>query len=446
MLLFSGCQKEFEKATPNAGNADFSSYVAVGGSMAAGFADGALCKDGQLASYPNLLAQQFKLAGGGDFSIPLLKGSLGVYPDYDAVNNNFSKTKSRLVLQQFIDCKNEQVLLPRRLALLGDDEINLYNISQKISNPIKPYQHWGIPAMKVADLTAIGYGELVQYTQNAPFSPFFWRLVDNSNFTYILLELLKSKPTFFTLDLGTSDVLTYATEGGNGSQTDGITTELSFKYNLDLLLDSLTSKGRKGVMANIPNILKFPYFTKIEYNKLDIKDTARALALTTQYASAGLKFKVGRNPFVIKEGGTVRFVLPTEFVTLKTPVDSLKCANWGAEKPLDPEYILTIQEQENVRAAIALFNGILTDRATKLQIPIVDINAYFETIFAHKYFEGIEFSDELVSGGFFSLDGLHPSKRGQALVANEFIRVINESYKANIPKVSVADTEGIRFP
>ena len=41
-------------------------------------------------------------------------------------------------------------------------------------------------------------------------------------------------------------------------------------------------------------------------------------------------------------------------------------------------------------------------------------------------------------GGLFSLDGIHPTNTGYAIVANEFIRVFNTQFDADIPPVSVA--------
>ena len=446
LIGFSACQKEFEKDLPSSGELDFSSYVAYGGSMAAGFADGALSKSGQDASYPALLAHQFKLLGGGDFSIPYLKGDLGVYPDYDAINNNYSRTLSLLELQRFVDCKGKLVMLPRRLSPNGDNEVDLNDIAQKVANPPRPYQHWGIPALKMTDLLAQSYGELSSYTNNSPFSPFFWRMVQNSFFTNVLFESLKANPTFYTLDLGTSDVLSFATEGGNGKVTDKISKLNDFIYSLNAITDSLDKRGAKGVIATIPDVTVFPYVTRIKYNDLELTEQNRVDALTIQYQAQGLQFVKGNNSFVIQDGATIRFIHPDEHITLKVPVDSIKCAGWGAEKPLHKEYILTPDELQSIRTATEQFNSALLAKASEKNIPVVDIKKVYETIFSHVYIDGIEFSGELVSGAFFSLDGLHPSKRGQAIVANEFIRVINKSYGANIPSVGVGSTEGIRFP
>ena len=40
------------------------------------------------------------------------------------------------------------------------------------------------------------------------------------------------------------------------------------------------------------------------------------------------------------------------------------------------------------------------------------------------------------TGGGFSLDGIHPTAQGYALVANEIIKTINNGFNANIPTVN----------
>lgn len=67
------CEPEFENevnADYTAGEADFTSYVAIGNSLTAGYMDGTMYKSGQANSFPNLLAQQFATVGGGVFTQP----------------------------------------------------------------------------------------------------------------------------------------------------------------------------------------------------------------------------------------------------------------------------------------------------------------------------------------------------------------------------------------
>jgi hypothetical protein len=50
-----------------------------------------------------------------------------------------------------------------------------------------------------------------------------------------------------------------------------------------------------------------------------------------------------------------------------------------------------------------------------------------------------------VTGGTFSLDGVHPSPRGYALIANKFIEAINAKYGSNLNGVNIGNYP-IMFP
>ncbi|MGN6477343.1 MAG: hypothetical protein ACTHKV_08960, partial [Flavipsychrobacter sp.] len=61
-------------------------------------------------------------------------------------------------------------------------------------------------------------------------------------------------------------------------------------------------------------------------------------------------------------------------------------------------------------------------------------------------FNGVAFNTTFVSGGAFSLDGVHLTPRGYALVANQIINTINNRYNATIPQVDVNKYNGVLFP
>ena len=52
----------------------------------------------------------------------------------------------------------------------------------------------------------------------------------------------------------------------------------------------------------------------------------------------------------------------------------------------------------------------------------------------------------VVTGGLFSLDGVHLTPRGYAIIANEFIKATNSTYGSNIPLANVASYPGLKFP
>ena len=61
-------------------------------------------------------------------------------------------------------------------------------------------------------------------------------------------------------------------------------------------------------------------------------------------------------------------------------------------------------------------------------------------------FDGVKYSATFVTGGTFSLDGVHLTGRGYAVVANEFLKAINYKYKSNLPMVNPNSYSGVTFP
>ena len=59
---------------------------------------------------------------------------------------------------------------------------------------------------------------------------------------------------------------------------------------------------------------------------------------------------------------------------------------------------------------------------------------------------GVNNTAAFISGNLFSLDGVHPTPRGYAIVANEMIKVINTKYGCQVPTVNPNDYRGVKFP
>src|SRR5690554_3482773 len=80
--LLVGCQYDFPEEVgekPDSGQADFTKMVSVGNSVTAGFMDGALYDRGQENSFVNILAEQMKTAGGGEFNNPEINSENGYF-------------------------------------------------------------------------------------------------------------------------------------------------------------------------------------------------------------------------------------------------------------------------------------------------------------------------------------------------------------------------------
>jgi hypothetical protein len=69
--------------------------------------------------------------------------------------------------------------------------------------------------------------------------------------------------------------------------------------------------------------------------------------------------------------------------------------------------------------------------------PLVDIYALFNDLARR----GVVVQGQKLTtgfmGGLFSLDGVHPTNTGYAIIANEFIKTMNRSLAAGVPPVSI---------
>lgn len=545
-FAFLGCEPEIDNvSTPDKGTADFTTYVALGNSLTAGYADFALYRESQMNSYPAILAKQFQKVGGGEFAQPLVPVG----------NGSNESGQGKLVLQIV---NGEPTPVPTQA---GSGVFNKVNGS---------FNNLGIPGAKAGHLVAPGYG-------SDEGNPFFARFASSPN-TTVVEDAMQRNPTFFTLWIGNNDVLGYATSGGAG---DAITDLGEFNAAIDAIIAGLKGGNAniKGAIANIPDVTKIPYFTRVPWNGLDLNADQAAQANMAYQASIvdapgklGDQVKVGvvttvatttavagevifqqayqeaigngateaqaeiaAGQFVMSEAGmtainVLRDVLlgdnlPAELAPAKEQINylianpearpaaltmaiegllgadtlpdelaaaveaekenqiaQLKAAGFypifvegpnafvieddnpnnplgirqmregelvllsalaggqllpeTAAQPKPDQYILDASELEAIETARAAFNNKLKSKADAEEFAFVDVAGFLIEVSSNPLFiDGKEYSDEFVLGNIFSLDGIHLTQAGAAIVANKFIEAINSKYNAAVPPV-----------
>lgn len=417
----------------NSGSIDVSRYVAVGNSLTAGYADGTLYRSGQQSAYPAILSSIFAAFGGSAYNAPLLPGESG-WPG------------PKRVLGLSTDCSGTTSLGP---VIYSGDRGDTAGSSANVS-AMGPYNNLGVPGIRTIDFLNPFYGGL---------NPYAKRLYTSSN---PLGELSRIQPTFFTLWIGNNDVLAYATSGGAGKSSNGspfnpadansISSNVLFANALDSILNRLMPAGStaKGAIINIPDVTAIPYFTTIPYNGLTLSRQSQVDSLNFAYQPAGISFTLGANPFIIQDASVpglgFRKATSADYILLTTPQDSIKCGGWGSKKPLPASYVLDAKEVAAVRAATKQFNDILYLYGTRRGLAYVDMNTYLKSIVSGISFNGSTVNATFVRGGAFSLDGIHLTPRGNALVANEILRRINEVYVPSMPMVDANSYSGVMFP
>lgn len=399
-------------------NINVSRYVALGDSITSGYTDGALFFEGQLDSYANLLAQQFKLIGGGEFKQPLM--------NKDSVGVGFYGN-ARMTLPS---SKNES---PKYIAPIGD----LAVFSENCNSSQGPFNDMSVPSAKLTSLVTPGIGNPANGAGN--FNPFFTRMASNPYSSSILSDAIAQDPTFFSLFIGNNDILTYASSGATMDFITPLEGEVGkgFIKSLEEIINALTKNGAKGIIANLADIINVPYFTVIPFDGL-IANAEQALYLSVLYKEHGLSFHEGKNPFIItNHDGSIRQIKSGELIILDVQLDPNKLEYLTGLKPIPKKYILALDEIEKIENALSSYNIEIERIAHKNHLALVDVNAFTKTLRQEIHYDSSSHCAIYNSNTVFSLDGLHLNSYGQAMLANIFIKTINAIYHTKIGLVDV---------
>jgi len=416
-IFILSCKPHITIPAVTHGSANFSIYVAVGNSLTSGYSSGALSRNGQLNSYPVMLAGQMKAAGGGNFKMPLMQEG----------NGNDGAGNPMLVLS----------LVNGSLAPVRDEPATpLDNVSAA-----GPYNDVAAPGARSVDMVQPEYSLL---------NPFLERFSLQPGVSTMISEAMRNNPTFFTAWIGSNDVLGYATSGGVGQvappipSPGDITDTSQFRGALNLAISQLTSGGAKGVIANIPDVVSIPYFSTIPYNGLFLT-AAQAAQLNLAYSSLPtIHFQEGANAFVVKDPtapGGYRQIKSGELVLLPY-LPQIELDGYGSIYPLTDSMYLDATEINNIFNYTTWYNQV----AQQYGLGLVDMNNYLKELQAGVIYDGQTLSASYITGGAFSLDGIHPTDRGYALITNQFISVINAEFRSHLNYVDVSQYGGLLFP
>ncbi|WP_136667628.1 SGNH/GDSL hydrolase family protein [Flavobacterium sp. H122] len=498
----------------SAGTADFSKYVALGDSFAAGFSDGALFKTAQTTSYPSILTGQFEAAGGGVMTIPYMND------DFGGLLLGGNPIPGQGVRLYFGKPEGADFDEPLRVPGASTTEV-----TTKLTGT---FSNLGVPGARCIDLVKAGWGNPSPGAIVSKISsPYYARFASSSSST-VMADALTQQPTFFSLWIGGNDALGYALAGGDtafGQLTPSAgESAIGFDASYDELINSLTANGRKGVIANLPYITNLPQFTYLKpsfvdtfkyYTDGDEKKKTRVVSagdvatinqinsivgfldqVLTAYGQpnrfAVLSSATGAvNPVLIKDETLTDFslqitgaaqasgnatlmalashlgetfgkarqttqgdlipLISSEVIgklttnTLQPGVpDNLKA--YGITYPLEDRHVLIPTEITEINNQIDAYNVKIEAVATAKGLAFVNAKNILKSMSEGGVSEsGYTLTTEFVLGGMFSLDGIHPTPRGYAYIANRFIDAINAKYGSTLKKVNIG-TYRVLFP
>jgi lysophospholipase L1-like esterase len=443
-LIFISCD-DYSDLTPPvkdqmSGSANFSRYVALGNSLTAGYQSGTLYQSAQVYSYANLIAKQVSTS----FEMPLISDpGLG-----------------------------------GRMEIQSIDPFEIYtNPSSGVPiniNYIAPYNNLGVPGALTYDIlfakSSITCASYVLSSTPTP-NPYFDVILRNSflNLGTPLEQGLAQAPTFITLWIGNNDVLGYATSGGTSPAAPTPTANFQQLYGgIAQGLSQYVAQSHAGVVvANIPNVSAIPFFTTVGLQiAMNSGIPWSALPLGFVYQKAGesgmgsgsasqqdlltgktLVTLLGITYAPLLGQPTGKFYRDKHFPALPAGIDTTKPFGFHPQNPFPNAYVLDPDEITIANNAVTAFNSIIAGLATNFGFGLVDINSRFNQFRAADFgsgtvIDGITFRTFYVQGGLFSLDGVHPTNQGQAILANEFIKAINTKFGASIPFIDVSSIPG----
>jgi lysophospholipase L1-like esterase len=215
-------------------------------------------------------------------------------------------------------------------------------------------------------------------------------------------------PRFIMVWLGNNDVLDMATSTNPAAAA---VDPVQFGRRFRRLLDALADTGAAMAVANLPDVTGI----------------------------AALRRAAGEVTGCRQADGSRRPVAEDDLLSIDLPRTELP--EPGCTRVLGPD------ERAQARATVMAFNDEIAaaiaevEQRRGVEIAPVDMFAFFDAART----AGVDVDGDVVPdlgtgylGGLFSLDGVHPTSTGNALIANAFIDAINRRFGEAIPPVNVA--------
>jgi hypothetical protein len=254
--------------------------------------------------------------------------------------------------------------------------------------------------------------------------------------TKTYLDFVTEKPfTFFTNWLGNNDALGYATSGGVG---DVLTPKADFTALYTALIAKLTSTGAKGAVATIPDVSAIPFLNTVTVAALLAGVKKVNPAVTAIYIETATGARVATSEDLVN----------LTFSTSLLGVPNASSIPYGLHplNPIESKYVLDKAEVANAQDFVNSYNATIKSVAESKGLAVMDAYAILNTIKGNGIlYEGTTLNSSYISGKVFSLDGVHLTPMGYAVIANEFIKVINAKYGSTLPAVSVGNYTFLRF-
>jgi hypothetical protein len=402
VALVAGCSKisAIQRPAVQSGTADLSRYVALGTSLAAGYESDGLAERHQPYSYANQFA---RLTGASPWDRCTI----------DADGSNTADTGPMLNLLS---------LTPPIIATSG-------HVKGTAGNQSLPtdYHNLGVPGallVDVADSSAY-YGNGAQ----VPYHSAHFAFVARHRGT-LLMQMARLQPTFITFEYGANEIL-----GGLFTATHGPLFDVpTWSFILHGTLDGMQAlaPSAKVAIMNVPDPTDVPFartFSWITRNDLGVPTPLLA-------DSAGVTVPLRPGSLVLLTAGEALAAgdgFPTD-------CHSYVSGAPGTGQPLAAAMVMRPDQVALLQAAVNGYNTAIATEAAARSFALVDLYQTFKDAAANGLdYNGHHYSTAFLTGGLFSIDGIHPSALGYGLITNALISAVNLKFGAAIAPLDYSE-------
>jgi hypothetical protein len=477
-----------------AGTADFTTFVSIGNSLTAGFTDNALFIASQENSFPNTLASKFALLGGGDFTQPLMNDNVGGLlfggqpdPDGRFAPRLFFNGKGPAVLPAMsstealaptVGAKNNMgVPGAASFHLIAPGYGNPANLAAGLANPYFVRMASAPNATILGDALSqsptfvslwIGNNDVLGYAAGGASSgaptpqPTFdfaistimnnlsgtqgvmsnvFNVTDAPYFTTVPHNPLDpSNPAFGPLIPTLNGIFGQLNQVFAFLESQGVpnATERQIVFS-ETAASAVVIKDESlaDLSAQITGVLNasptFPAFVE----SFGLPAEAAPLVANLFGIVYGQARQATNSDLLVLPSSVVIGTINEDFAAFLgsqglPPALAAQFSAEGVSLPLEDKWVLIPTELDEIQMAIDGFNATLQSAASTAGYAFLDGNALFQEMAAGGYTDGdYTVTTDLVTGGAVSLDGVHPTSRGYALVANEMMKAIDATYGSN---------------
>lgn len=385
LFLATGCNLFHSKTpatgTPSSNAGNFTTTVFIGDSLTAGFQNGSLLDTQQPNGYANLIAKQ----AGFQLVLPLIAP-----PGAPAVLQLVSIGPPPVIQQEsgITTGRDNPTVQATDLAVPGHMLTDLIN-----------REPTAIPTSNEDLITDLVLG--------------FPGLAEGEDYTQLQWAEHLSPTTLFVW-IGSDDALIAAKTGMPSSMTP----VAQFTTEYTQLMQALQSNTKASlIVANVPDVTLLPYLTP------------GSVVLSEYSQSSGIP---------VAQLSAMLGIVAADLVN-SNGIAQIQAILAGKQSgPVSDSGFLSPTEIATVQQTIQQYNTVIAAQVAAVGGTLVDVNTALTNFHDNPPTINGTTPSFAFLGGFFSLDGVHPTNTAYALLANVFIDRMNAAISTKIPDVNVS--------